>query len=414
MHCDGGSPRPMRAMNLANKLKLRGHEVFIWSSAFNHQSKTHRSKNFVSIEIAHDFHINLLPSIGYKKHIGFARLLDHAQLGFSLSRKLSHSVDQKPDIAFVGFPPIETAAVFVSWLKKNRVPVILDVKDLWPWIFIDALPPYLKFMAPVLLYPYIFLAKRAIGMATAISSITSEFLIKVQKLGRRNNLKWDMVVPLTSAPQEQLSGEIKSISKWWEDKGVDLAQKNILCFVGAVSRAYDFRVVVEMMRRLHSNNINCQLVICGGGEDLNLVKSLFSGFENVVFSGWVGNPKIQTLISASIATIAPYKSTNDFMLSIPNKIIDSLRYGLPIITSLDGVTRKTIESYNVGYYCGNDPDRWYDASIKLLFNRCFQEEISINAKNLYDEQFAFDIVYDALIDQMELMVAANKPLLRES
>ena len=39
LHCDEGSPRPMRAINLSNKLVEAGHDVVLWSSAFSHQEK---------------------------------------------------------------------------------------------------------------------------------------------------------------------------------------------------------------------------------------------------------------------------------------------------------------------------------------------------------------------------------------
>ena len=46
---DGDGVRPMRAMNLCNSLREAGHEVILWSSAFEHTSKRHRSKDFQSI-----------------------------------------------------------------------------------------------------------------------------------------------------------------------------------------------------------------------------------------------------------------------------------------------------------------------------------------------------------------------------
>jgi len=51
MHSDYGSPRPMRAMNLANALVDKGHNVILWSSGFYHQEKRHRSKSFEKIHI---------------------------------------------------------------------------------------------------------------------------------------------------------------------------------------------------------------------------------------------------------------------------------------------------------------------------------------------------------------------------
>ena len=42
-------PRKMRAHNLADTLIKKGHKVVIWSSAFNHQDKTQRSKKIKEI-----------------------------------------------------------------------------------------------------------------------------------------------------------------------------------------------------------------------------------------------------------------------------------------------------------------------------------------------------------------------------
>lgn len=101
---DAGQPRPMRAMNLANALLARGHNVVLWSSCFNHQDKVHRYCEFTSQSIHPRLTINLIASRGYKKHIGLARLIDHAQMAYSLSKRLASSQDETPDVAFVGFP----------------------------------------------------------------------------------------------------------------------------------------------------------------------------------------------------------------------------------------------------------------------------------------------------------------------
>ena len=47
---DDGSHRPMRAINLANALTSAGHNVVLWSAAFNHQTKAHRCNGYKSIQ----------------------------------------------------------------------------------------------------------------------------------------------------------------------------------------------------------------------------------------------------------------------------------------------------------------------------------------------------------------------------
>ena len=137
LHIDGENARPMRAMNLSNTLIEAGHEVILWSSAFHHQEKRHRSHTAKSIKVSDKLEIRLIPSRGYRRNIGLSRLVDHAQLALNLKKMLTQ-VEALPDVAFIGFPPIETATVLTSWLKKRGVPTLLDVKDQWPSLFLDA------------------------------------------------------------------------------------------------------------------------------------------------------------------------------------------------------------------------------------------------------------------------------------
>ena len=80
----------------------------LWGSAFYHQEKRHRAHEFQKIRINDLLEIRLVPSRGYKKHIGSARLIDHAGLASNL-KKILVSEDDLPDVAFVGYPLIEFA-----------------------------------------------------------------------------------------------------------------------------------------------------------------------------------------------------------------------------------------------------------------------------------------------------------------
>ena len=66
----------------------------------------------------------------------------------------------KPDIAFIGYPPIESAYVITRWLRSKKVPYILDVKDQWPSFIVDALPKSIRGLGRAILSPYFILAKK--------------------------------------------------------------------------------------------------------------------------------------------------------------------------------------------------------------------------------------------------------------
>ena len=149
----------MRAMLLADALIKRNHKVTLISSCFFHQRKIFRSKDFTTINVKKNLIVELIPSLGYQKHFGIKRILDHLILSFNLYRFLKKRKDFIPDRIFLGYPPIETSFIMVKWANKLGIPLMLDVKDNWPENFIEPFPNSLKIIVKLLIYPYIKLSK---------------------------------------------------------------------------------------------------------------------------------------------------------------------------------------------------------------------------------------------------------------
>ncbi len=406
LHVDAGNPRPMRAMNLADTLVARGHRVVLWSADFDHINKRFRNLTDSPIEVSPKFEIRLLASTGYRRNVGFARLVDHALLGFGLRRRL-RSESQLPDVAFVGYPPIETAYVMTRRLKAACVPTLLDVKDQWPAIFSRRLPRILQPIGNFILFPYWYLARSSLRAATGLSAMADGFLQWATDLGGRPRQDTDGVFPLTTPPVSSRPEEREKAVAWWDANGVDASEVANLCFVGSFSTAFDFTPVRDAARKAAAEGCALRFVLCGDGGELPAVKAMMRGLDNVVFPGWIDRPKIEVLAARSIATIAPYRSTPDFELSIPNKIVDSLGLGLPIISPLRGEVAALIENDGVGLRyddaAGDPGAELYRVIRALIDDETRRSEMSARARNLYTERFSFERVYGALADHLERM-----------
>ena len=122
--------------------------------------------------------------------------------------------------------------------------------------------------------------------------------------------------------------------------------------------------------------------------------------SNVFFPGWVDYNQLMALKALSIATLAPYRNTFDFQMSIPNKIFDSLYFGLPIITSLKGELENLIKENNVGYFCENNFS-WTDQIKECINDPIKRKILSHNAKSLYAKKFTSDLVYGEFVKFIE-------------
>ena len=79
------------------------------------------------------------------------------------------------------------------------------------------------------------------------------------------------------------------------DKNTSEKNKKILCFVGSLSRAFDFYPIYILAKYFNQEKINIDILICGSGEKDNEIKRLMQNLENVFFPGWIDINKINVL-----------------------------------------------------------------------------------------------------------------------
>lgn len=407
LHIDGVNVRPMRAMNLSNALVAAGHKVVLWSSAFYHQEKRHRSRSAKRVTVSGHLEIRLIPSRGYRGNISLGRLIDHVQLAFNLKTMLKRETSL-PDAAFIGFPPIETAAVLTRWLSRHGVPSLLDVKDQWPSLFLESVPASLHPLGRAVLSPYFYFARRAMRDATGISSMSNDYLDWVSTVAGRKQTESDGVFPLTSPEGKVSSPQLEEASRWWDAHGVVNDGRTRICFVGSHSPAFDFNPVKEAAKKALEGKNDFEFVLCGDGGSSAELRTMMAGLQNVHFPGWIDRPKIEALAERSHAALAPYLNIENFTRNIPNKIVDALSLGLPILSPLQGEVARLINDHGVGLRYGTDSGKdLYECIQVLVKDPKLHLDMSQRARQLYAERFSFDMVYGGLVKHLEKLASSH-------
>ena len=98
--------------------------------------------------------------------------------------------------------------------------------------------------------------------------------------------------------------------------------------------------------------------------------------------------------------MAPYKNIDNFSINIPNKIVDALILGLPILSPLRGEVENMIKKYQVGFTYDEKKD--LSTCIQTLIkDKKIQEQLSRNVKKLYNSEYEFNKVYNEMVDHLE-------------
>lgn len=400
----GESSRPMRAISLAQKLVDSGHDVTLWSADFDHYRHSHRFNRNTKIKVSDQLEVRLIKSRGYNRNLGPGRLVDHAQLALQLSRLLRH--EDPPDVAFVGFPPIEAAFVMTRWLRSAGVPMLVDVKDAWPEIFQRAFPERAAPIGKVALSGYSFLARQCFRDATGLTSITEEFLEWALDTCARPRREADGVFPLTAARPTFSDTEMAIAQDWWDSRGVLDDGTFRICFVGSLPSSYDFGPVAQA-----ASLTGVQFVICGDGSQADNVRELMSPHPNVTMPGWVTSAQAEALARRSTVSLAPIAPHPDFMMSLPNKYFDSISKGLPVIAGITGALGRELASRGVGMSYGLDAGISLRECLAQLQSRSdLVEEMSRNATQLYDREYRHDLVYQRMADHLVGLASDSEPV----
>jgi len=395
LHIDIDGLRPMRAMNLSNALIARGHQVTIWTSDFNHYTKSHRFGKTTSVVVNDNLEIKLFGSKGYKNHKGLSRLYDHFQMSRNLKELLGSQ--GKPDVAFIGYPPIETAWVSSRWFRKRGVPYILDVKDEWPQIILREFPNPLRPLIELILWPYFHMMAVAFKGAAGITSVTVEFLNWCLVYAKRSLGDFDQVAPTTSDDLKFSESEISLAEKFWDDLGVYDNEQKKAYFVGTINHVYNFNPIIYAAMKGEIS-----FVIAGDGPQREKLISETRDIPNILIPGWITAAQSYVLAQRSSFALAPFHDRSDFDMNITNKFYDAMRLGKPMLTSTSGVAGKLLKKHTMGevYSVHHDEDL-YKTLMELINDPFRLTQMEENARRTYEEKFDYKKVYGGIVDLLE-------------
>lgn len=405
---DPGSPRLLRTGLLAEALAHAGHRVTWWTTTFNHALKRQRYARDTRIQLGKDYELILLRTPGYRQNISIQRMIDHRLLGRRFAA-LSER-EPAPDVIHCGFPTIELAYAAAQYSERTGVPLVVDARDMWPDIFLEGIPRWLRLTARLLLHSDFRMTKHAFSRAAAITAHAPGFVDWGLKLAGRKRTEHDKDFPFSYPHQTPGEEEMRDAVEYWRRAGIGLdADEFVVCLFGtfAARKEVDLRIVPQTARLLERSRPRIRFVLCGTGPAAERLAQESAGLSNVLLPGWVDYPRIRALMRSASVGLLPYLPSRDFAMSIPNKAVEYLSAGLPVVTSLiGGYLDEIIGEFACGVcYRGGDPSSLATALRDLSSDRGRLTQMGMAAKALFEQRLRSDIVNDNMIEHLARVAA---------
>ena len=396
--------RRMRTGHLAMELASRGHQVIWWSSSFDHLSKRWIEKKDKTIRLNDNLKIKLIKGIGYNKNVSFKRYLDHLYLAFKFKKQIQK--ERVPDIIISSLPDHHLAYEATKYALKKDVPVVIDLRDLWPDLFIDLIKQtFFKKLIKILLARDYWKTRFSLQHAHGLVTMMLHYLQIGSERGQRLNNKNDRIFYLGA--ENIKVQEKKNIREEVNFIISTVREKFVVLFVGAFNKISHPITLINAVKSIKEmdTSLEIEFILAGDGEHFEKLKSLASGYPQIKFTGWINNDEVSALLKIADVGIV---TVNEPIIAFPNKVFTYLSGGLPIISSLEGEVKEIINKENIGYFYEYDKPQDLMKKILLLAeSKKLRDSMASNSKKVFDRLFDSKNIYSSYADYVENIVSAR-------
>ncbi len=257
------------------------------------------------------------------------------RLGSALARTLASEIDGgrfAPDVALVSTPPPLAALLAVRAIRARQIPVVLDARDLWPDVLIEAR------------------ALRARGLpARVLRRIEQGLLARV-----------DAVVTVTAAKaarlRERFAGRMdiapNGVDAAWAGLAAEYAGGGdaplVALSAGNVGLAQDVGVLARALAPPHAP-AGVEGVVIGAGEDLPRAQHLAARLGSALrFEPPIGRAEVRQRLAAcgvSVVTLRDAAMAD----SVPSKLLEAMALGVPVILVASGEAAAIVRESEGGF-----------------------------------------------------------------
>jgi glycosyltransferase involved in cell wall biosynthesis len=381
--CQYYYPEPFRINDVCEELVRRGHNVTVVTGEPNYPDgqiyKGYENHNR-SDEVINGVIVHRCPIIP-RKTGALYRILNYFSYPIKAKKYIKNLMANERnnfDVLFINqLSPVMMAEPGIYYKKKNNVPVVMYCLDLWP----ESLVAGGISRSSIIYKIFHMISKniyRKMDRVLITSRLFREYLVKEFDINEKR---------------------IEYLPQYAEDLFNSLPYKNIetvinLVFAGNIGEIQSVDTIIRAASKLKAEPIHFHIV--GSGTDLERIKKLSEGLNNVTFHGRHPVEDMPSFYEIADAMLVTLKADPILSLTLPGKVQSYMAVGKPIIGAINGETVEVINAAKCGY-CGKAED--VDAlveNIHRFVNSNEKQQMGENAKKFYNTYFSKDKFMDKL------------------
>jgi len=381
-----------RLGSLTETLKHNGHEVEVVTAMphylsgrifIGYRGSFYRREEYNGIVIHRTW---ILASQG----TGVKRLLSY--ISFAFTSLLGLSKCKEPDVVFVESPPLFLGISGWLYARPRRIPIVLNVADLWP----DAIESFGVTSNRFLLSVAGRLERWVYSKATIINGITDGVY---RTLLEKKNIPPARLLLLPNGVDIQLftpQSPDERLSRVINPEG-----KHVMIYAGTHGIAHGMEVILEAAKQLQNEPILFVLV-GGGSAKAKLVEyASRQHLRNVTFIEPVSQDKLPAYYALATASLVSLKHSVTSLSVRPAKMLASLAAGVPVIYSGEGEGADLLRQADAGVVTAPGDARELARVIQLMCrDSAARLRYAANGRAFVERNFSWDHIISRWLEDL--------------
>jgi len=318
-----------RIYDLAQAWLALGQQVQVFTCFPNHpigqlyagyRSRLYMHENLSGIDV-HRHWTYITPNKGFVK-----KTLGHISYLLSTCLLNKQRLD-KPDVMIGTSPTLFAAIAAATAAALSRRPFIMEVRDLWPAVFVELGVLRNRRLIAVLEGLELFLYRQATCIVTVTESFRSHLIqrgVPAEKIHTIPNGA-DIAFWQPMLPQPELRQRLR------------LEGCFVVLYIGAHGISQNLSRILESAGQLQEySNIRFVFVGEGAEKDQLVYQAQQSGLNNVMFLDPVTKEEVRQFYALADVCLVPLRNIPLFKAFIPSKMFEIMAMARPIIGSVQG------------------------------------------------------------------------------
>ena len=281
----------------------------------------------------------------------------------------------KSDVIVVTSPPLFVGITAYLLSVFKRIPLVFEVRDLWPESAIDTGVLNNKGIIKLAYWLEGFMYRRS----KKINVLTPAFKEKLIAKGVPSAKICFIPNAADFTLAEKVQEDFDSVA-FKRDLGLE--NKFVITYVGAHGLANHLIQLIHVAERIQDTPVVFQLIGSGMQKEMLQQEVRQRGLENVIFREPVAKSEVFKYILASDMGVSVLKNVDTFKTIYSNKTFDYMSCKRPILLAIDGVSRDLINDAQCGIYVEPENTNVMANTIKQWINE--KDDLITMGKNGYE------------------------------